>query len=103
MRRKHPITVIAHDFRNRQAYEAIAGDAEEYWRELLPKLGDGGLDMLLAAHGRAVAKSARLQDKLNTFKSIIASASGISAPSDEDALALLAGWSVHNVIRDEEE
>jgi hypothetical protein len=103
MRRKHPITVIAHDFRNRQAYEAIASDAEAYWRKLLPSLGDDGLDILVAAHGRAVARAARCRDKLNTFKNIISSAMNIENPSDEDALALLAGWTVHNVVSGEEE
>lgn len=102
MRRKHPTTIIAHNFRNRQFYDAVAGDAEEYWRELLPKLGDEGVEILIAAHGKAVARAARLQDKINTFKSIIASAHDIIGIGDEDALAILAGWSTHNVVREEE-
>ena len=50
-----------------------------------------------------MARAARLQDKLNTFKAIIASAHGVVAMSDEDTLAVLAGWSAFNVVRDEEE
>lgn len=103
-RRKHPTTVIAHTYRPRQFYEPIAAAAEEYWEELLPKLGDGGIKILLAAHGRSVARAARLQDKLNTFKQIISAAQGVEGGSisDEDALAVLAGWTVHNVVREEQ-
>jgi hypothetical protein len=89
-------------------YDKVVRDAEAKWRRIVADIGDQttALDRTIESLSHVLGHRARLFDKLNLYKTLIADGIGKADGSltDHEALLILAGWSTeHRVLSGEEE
>lgn len=86
-------------------YDQIAVEASAKWREIADTLGDEALDRTIQQLGRVISHRARLVDKLNLYKTLIADGIGKDdgGLSDHQAIVILAGWATERQALNGEE
>jgi hypothetical protein len=89
-------------------YHKIAADAEDKWWQIIAGIDDQTLALGKTVEhlSRVLSHRARLTDKLNLFKTLIADGIGKEdgGLTDHEALLILAGWATeHRVLSGEEE